>query len=262
MMDTTYYILQHIPNRFRHEAFNVGLILQRGKALRARFMGELPSGEFSKAHLKSFLNAGVYEQWVEYWRYELQTPETAIQEIEKAAIGDYRLLKAGSVEVSNETLPQMLKRLYKLIVESKVEKPAKPKVLLKAVASALKDRHILNQSPHPVVTGRVINAGGVPYTPDFVQENGTLYVMQTVDGRLSKTRIGERSGASALMFREVRSTVGDSKPVKAISILDNFEANEEMKRARKILERDSDVVIWSNPKERRKFLEQREAVAL
>lgn len=77
MSTTTVLVAKHIPDPFRNESKNVGVIVSNGRRLEARFLGE---DELGKLHLNSVpktivTDRQVYRQWVEYFRQCLSDPE-------------------------------------------------------------------------------------------------------------------------------------------------------------------------------------------
>jgi predicted RNA-binding protein with RPS1 domain len=72
-----FLIAKYVPDVFRNEPRNIGVVLWTPDGVAARFLGEKPDapGEVDDADIPEFVNSKhAYKQWVRYWRRELGKP--------------------------------------------------------------------------------------------------------------------------------------------------------------------------------------------
>jgi hypothetical protein len=72
-----FLIAKYVPDVFRNEPRNIGVVLWSPDGVAARFVGEKPDapGEVDDARVPPFVSsAEAYKQWVRYWRREMAKP--------------------------------------------------------------------------------------------------------------------------------------------------------------------------------------------
>ena len=90
--------VQYLPDLFRDEPLNVGVVVRKEGELAAKFVGEMEPGELDGRKLRSFGNPSVYSQWVRYWRKVLATEgEDALQELVETSGAHFRVVPGGEV---------------------------------------------------------------------------------------------------------------------------------------------------------------------
>lgn len=269
-MVANYFLLQHIPNPFRKEAMNVGLIVSNDREVAAKFYGEKSPGQVDRRRVSGLSDPGIYVQWVEYWRYELEQGEKGIQEIRKSAGANFRLLPACEVNSQNGDTPKdILRRLYPTLVDSKGLRPHGTALqeLIETEFKRLNIYETKGSKPrlgvnHPVYRRRVIRGQTIPFRPTFVQESAELYLIEAIEGH-NKQRLIEKSIYASGMFKDIAAGMKNRKVVP-ISIINSSELPAEDNAADDamvILRGASAVVDWNMQPEREEFLSQREAIA-
>ena len=123
-MIAKYYIAQTIPNLFRREQINVGVIACKGERIAAKFLGERSQGaEIDKRNLKKaiFPYKDVYTQWVSYWRRMISTSSSPLDDILNTDAGNYRVISGGEVDRTGEDpIEDIVDYLFPLIVSNGV----------------------------------------------------------------------------------------------------------------------------------------------
>jgi hypothetical protein len=277
-MSAQYWVAQYVSDVFRNEPRNVGVLVAVRNDVAARFVGEGEDGALDGRRLKNFPYPDVYRQWITYWRRELARGQASSLPQNSAA--NFRVTEGGKVaDIGGDGAGAVAAYLYSTLVsdgglrealaETEAEEPQR--VLLDVeVAAALAQAQLLGQDadhaavPHPVrkeapVAGRIL----AEYKPAFVQQNGRLYVMETVDFTKSQKKISrDHAGWSACMYRDVRAAHGDAiEPISIVRVTDADQDVEDVRNGLALLKNESDIVNWLNESERIEFLEDRRRVA-
>lgn len=119
-----FLIAKYIPDVFRNEPRNIGVVLWTPDGVVARFLGEKPDapGEVDDAGIPEFVNSKhAYKQWVRYWRRELAgaTAESTdcLDSICRTGGGNYLLADGGVVsDFKPSRMPDLLDRLFNQMV--------------------------------------------------------------------------------------------------------------------------------------------------
>jgi hypothetical protein len=136
-MSSTHYILaKHIPDVFRKEPRNIGVIVWSEHGIAAQFWGVDSQGVLDKRQIPPFVNSpGAYGQWVEFWLREITKPKVEfigsgefadisspkfLQAIQTGNSDNYFLQESGTVfeEVTRQELPGLAKELFETLVTS------------------------------------------------------------------------------------------------------------------------------------------------
>jgi hypothetical protein len=118
-----FLIAKYIPDVFRNEPRNIGVVLWTPDGVAARFLGEKPDapGVVDESAIPPFIASAVaYKQWVRYWRRELAkadgTPES-LETIRQTGASNYLLADGGIVNpLSTPHLPTLLSQLFQQLV--------------------------------------------------------------------------------------------------------------------------------------------------
>lgn len=277
-MTARYWIAQYIEDVFRNEPKNVGVFVETKGQIAARFIGEDESGTIDGRRLRSFAFPDVYRQWVEYWRY--QCKNAAFDEVLKSSGSNYRISSGGEVsDIESDSASAVSNYLYSLLVSEggfeeaiseTTEEYQPPVVFHDEVSDALAEGQLLatpSQTiatvPHPVRRGvEVLGQALAVYRPAFVQENGHLYVMETVDfTRGQKKASRDHAGWSAYMFHDVKARRTDSESIALVRVTDSVKDSPDVQNGLALLKNESRVINWEVESERRGFLEERRQVA-
>ena len=274
-MSATYWVAKHVPDPFRGEPRNVGVIVSSKGRTASRFIGEKDDGHIDGRVAKAFAYPDVYRQWVTYWKGQLSRGEIAT--IEKAATAHFYIQAGGEVsDVGSDTSEQVCQFLFSLLVsnstiidtfkddDQETDIAQKPK-LFDEIEDAFADRHILANGAlasvrHPVLTGYEVRGTNTVHRPAFVQKNGKLFVYEVIDFT-QRRYIKERSGFVAYMFSDIRDADSALDAYTLVKFSDDMALGEARIYARDMLTAESTVVNWADANERRAFLDLREGIA-
>lgn len=278
-MSVQYWIAQHIDDPFRNEPRNVGVIVRLNGEFVARFFGEDSDGAFDGRRIRGLRFPDVYKQWLSYWRDE--TARGALDELVSLVTSNYRVIPGGEVtDTGADSAHDVANYLYSMLVseggfrEALATQEAAtellPAVLNAEVCEALDQAQLLladerrdARVPHPVrrgseLMGRLIT----PYKPAFTQQNGRLYVMETVDfTRGSKKASRDHAGWSAYMFHDIKLAHENSDPIAIVKVTELEREIEEVRGGLALLGNESRLVNWADDQERAQFLDERRKVA-
>jgi hypothetical protein len=273
-MSANYWIAQYIADLFRNEPRNIGVFVEIDGLLRARFVGESSLGQIDRRKLKGFEYSQVYEQWLKYWRNQINN--ASISTILKSSGSHYRVITGGEVDdVAGDSLEEVLNYLYALLVseggfyEAVGEPFAEVEVaeLSRELIATFKDAALLEtpgQSlPHPIRRGvSLLGKLNVPHRPAFVQQNSSLYVMETVDFTVNKKRISrDHAGWAAYMFKDIRDAHAKVEPIAIVRFTPPDEEEEEVQNGLALLRNEGHVVNWLDKDQQSEFLRERREVA-
>ena len=275
-----YLIAQHIAVPLRQEAANVGVLVKHGDSVGCRFIGENEPGRLDGRRLKSFRFPDVYRQWVKHWRDHLElNRELSIEDLTEYNTAHYRLVQGGVVvDVGSDPVQKVVDYLFRLLVkddgeayEDKVSASAMAvPSLKKEIARAFAERGLLASAaggrelfaPHSIVENEEMSGtSDARYRPQFSQENGRLYLMESFDLTTPDGNMESRAGFVAYMYRDIAETRG---PIKAFSLvrgLAQSEARQEIRNSMCVLQAESEIVDWTDSQARNGFLEERLRVA-
>ena len=273
-----YLIAQHVPAPLRQEAHNVGIVVQHGRLTECRFIGEDAAGKMDGRRLRSFRFADVYRQWVEHWRDSLNL-SSDIEDLIEDNTSNYRLVRGGVVvDVGADPIEGVLDHLFRLLVKDDREVgrvkdsesgDAVPS-FKKEIVHVFSKRGLLSSAVpeaglfahHSIIENQEISGTShAVYRPQFSQENGTLYLMESFDLRVSPAGLERRAGLAAYMYRDIRHSRTGVEPISLIMGLRESRERPATKNSLYMLEAESKIVDWSSPRDRKGFLAERERVA-
>jgi hypothetical protein len=278
----TYFIAQYVPDLFRREPRNIGVLVEKDGRVAAQFLGEIQPGELDGRKLRGFDYPHVYRQWVEYWRDQVYRGDKGIETVVRTSRDHYRVIHGGELtDTGEDSVDKLAAYLYSLLVseggfakaiansDDEMADVRSPK-LEQDVESAFKRLSILAGSPndllvrHPIrknvqLRGRAVDI----HTPDFVQENGRLYVMELVDFSTKRTSLPkEHAGRTAYMFSDLRREHAHIDPIAIVQLPDSGYESEDVYYGMKMLRAESNVVVWTDPDEKGRFLRERHEIAM
>jgi hypothetical protein len=276
-MSARYWIAQYVSDPFRNEPRNIGVFVEANGALAIRFFAEGGPGQIDGRKLRAFKSPEVYRQWINFWRAEIAAkPPASLVELSGS---HYRVIEGGGVDdIEADTADDVANYLYALLVseggfsealalQGDVEEPAVA-LLADEVGDALKEEGLLSTNdifvPHPVrrfvpIVGKI----NIQHRPAFVQENGHLYVIETVDFTIQRKKIArDHAGWSAYMFSDIHAARSETSPIAIVRFTEADAADDEVANGLALLRHEGHVVNWLDPRDRESFLEERRAVAL
>lgn len=267
-MEAKYWIAQHIEDVFRNEPRNIGVLVQVGDQMAAKFIGENEANKIDGRGLKGFPHPDVYRQWVEYWRRSI-----AQRQFDKLVRNGshYKVFEAGAVtEIDSDSPEEVAKFLYTSLVSGGYKEAfEQEKNLLnqpsldQELVSVFRDLNILgSEAKHPVRNDAVIQGKKITHKPAFSQENGRLYLMETIDFTVSqKLRSRDHAGYSAYMFNDIRENKSNAEPISIVKVREEDKESEEVRNGLAILTGESTVLYWLDQQQRELFIEERRKVA-
>lgn len=138
MSSVRYIIAKHVPDVFRKEPRNIGIILWSDKGIEHRFWAVDSYGIVDFRKVPEFVNSkAAYQQWITFWLSELKKPQIEsigsgkivpakspefIQAIQSGNSANFFLDEGGSIleSISNEQLPALADELFETIVTAQV----------------------------------------------------------------------------------------------------------------------------------------------
>ena len=276
-MSARYWVAKYISDVFRDEPRNVGVFVQIGDVISARFLGETDPGIVDRRKLKSVSYPDVYHQWVTYWRKQIS--KLSIESVVGANTTSYRVVEGGTVtETGDDSPEQITSYLYALLVEggfseavaqeeeTETERPVDLEI---EIVTELKTLRILADGDdlflprHPIrrniiIPGQHYNA----HKPALVQENGICYVMEVIDLTSSKKKNSrDRAGWVASMFRDIKLAKDTAQTIGLVRVTEQDRENEYVKNGLSLLSAEASIVNWLETLERQEFLRQRQIIA-
>jgi hypothetical protein len=284
MTAVRFYIAQYVSDPLRQEPRNVGVFAAHGSRITAKFYGEAASGAPDGRKLRGFPRPDVYRQWVEYWRSLTQrTLEDFEKGLTEGLRANYRVIEGGEVSNTEEdSLPDVANYLYSMLVSDgglseamgslDVEDEATDGPLKSILAEEFTAANIFARSneenglvPHPIRERvEVKSRFAEPHIPSFTQQNGLLYVMETIDFTSSaKERAKQHAGLASFMFEDIDHVYGDaSQSIAIVRARDEDKEFASVRYALSILESESkQMVNWLDLKQRSAFLADRQRIA-
>lgn len=277
-MTAQYWVAQHVADLFRNEPRNVGVFVRTGDQLAAKFFGEIEEGRIDGRRVREFSFPDVYTQWVDYWRSAVK--EGGIEEIVANSGSHYRVLSVGEVTDIDQDSPQdVVNYLYALLVSEggfqeatrvseEAEVEAGQRRLETDLTRRLRELSLLASDndlliAHPILRGVTIQGLKTQHQPAFVQKNGKLFVMETVDFTTAqKRRPRDHAGYSAYMFRDIRDRNANTDAIAIVRVTEEDEATEDVSHGLQLLRNEADVVNWLDTQAQETFIAERKRVAL
>jgi len=275
-----YLIAQYLADPLRKEPRNVGVVARLGDRTLSRFLGEDEAGSFDKRKLKPLNQPDVFLQWVKYWQEQGQGV-AKLEDLIDPDRSNYALIKGGEVfDTGNDPLEQVVDYLFSRFVGrgfAEAVREGDPvlvtsRQLAHSIAVEMLEMNILvsdHNTPegilHPVRRRQpVVGGNSVVYRPEFSQENGALYLIETFDFTHGQgKRLHDHAGLTAYMYKDLRIQKGAG--MHAISIVKSDPAqedNEHTTNSKRMLQNEGDVIDWNDKVARAAFLEERRQVAV
>lgn len=283
-----YVLLQYVANPLRQEARNIGVAVRKGQHYALRFYAESGTG-IDGRKLRGVADAGVYRQWVEYWRRCVSQEADPFQAILGTARPNYQALRGGDVfQTEDDPVEAVADYLYTVLVDQggidavlAAEEAAAEEGIARVAPAPRFDRELvdafqgasilasLETAELPLVRHPVRHRAplrgtiSVPHRPEFVQENGHLVVMEGLDFTVrAKEHPRDHAGLTAFMFQDLREARG-SRAVESIAIVRVNPADlgdEPVSYGLSLLRKSGRVVDWTT--EGKEFMEERRQFAL
>ncbi len=139
MSTARYLIAKYIPDMFRNEPRNIGVVLWSDAGIRAKFWGSDDFGGIDKRRIPKFVSSkSAYSQWIETWyriikkpkieyigrsESELSTCSKSLDALITTSNGNYFLQNGGEVfqPVNADNVSDALNFLYQTLVDEEQE---------------------------------------------------------------------------------------------------------------------------------------------
>ena len=282
-----YLIAQYMEDVFRREVRNLGVFVRKEGQYAARFFGESEPGTIDGRRIKSLAAPEVYRQWVEYWRGVLATEEDPFAELRRYPNANYPVIPGGELlDSSGDSVDDVANFLYAALVTeggfaeafgSANDEPGSASStgprLSQELETVFRDLNILAQQNnglalvrHPVVSRpEVRGTTAEPHRPQFAQQNGRLYVMETVDfTERARDRARDHAGLASFIFNDLRSALKDDVvPIAIVRADVGVRGDEFVRYGMSMLNKTADEVVdWTDPEARARFVAARQQTAL
>jgi len=272
-----YYIVQHVPDLFRRESRNVGVIVQRAESRRAKFFGERSDGKLDGRSISCFDYPLVYRQWVKYWRRCIERGGDCEKRLMRPNGDHFNVIDAGAIQgAAGDSLDDVCHYAYSMLVSDGglAEALGSRKGALEAtenlrndVASEFRSREILGGRslfvPHPVLAQQLVQGETQSHTFSFAQQRDGWTVMETVNfSTTQKQSAKDHAGWAAHAFGDTKRRWKDRvHPIAIIRCTDSDRENELVRYAIDMLKQESHIIQWEDKAARQEFLSERERVA-
>ena len=271
-MTARYWIAKHIPDVFRNEPRNIGVIVNVDGQLCAQFVAEREDGSLDGRALRKFEYADVYRQWVDFWRDEVLSG--SLDYLVQTVSPNFLVHEGGEVQgYETDEAGEVCRFLFTSLVGSGIaeafgweEVEAAAVLLEQDVSEQLIRFNLISTGDNllvrnPVQRHRPVNGAHAVHTPDFVQTNGHLSAFETVDFTTKQTkRVRDRAGWAAYMFSDIREAHRDLESYAIVRVPESL-SDGSLEYAHKMLSSEATIVNWLDASARGRFLEERARVA-
>jgi hypothetical protein len=266
-----YFICQYMPDAFRKEPRNVGVIVHWHDSVTAQFIGET-ANDIDGRGLKWIHDLGVYKEWVRFWKRTIKEnlPNLGDRLFETSRT-NYFVVSGGAVDqVGNDDITQVCEFLYSTIVSRngiddlvEEEVTETPRIRLRRnVSTWFRKAGIFgtqSQVVAPVLEDQDIFGSAKPHTFAYAQKSrDTIRPIEIFDMESGqKDQIRYHAGWARFAFDDVRNS-HSSINVDAISIVIPAVSPSKIEVGEYCLDvlRDSSRVIdWSKGPEKDRLLE-------
>jgi hypothetical protein len=270
-----YFIAQHMPDALRRELKNIGVVVQKGDGLAARFLGERDSGDIDGRSIRTLSDPSLYRMWIRHWRKTLGRTDW-----ESRFLNDDRksfsFIQGGEVtETGSDSAEQVCAYLYSMLVsEGGISEALGHEIedaplteLRTDIVATLRGSEIMSASPapwvrFPVYTEREVKGGRHWHQASLCQESDSeICVMEPLNLSSPQRRlVKERAGYIAHVFDDLRAGAeisGKNMNLTAIvRVTDEDRTNDAVKYALEAIE-DANLVTWNNPRSQSAFVAAR-----
>jgi hypothetical protein len=125
-MTTSWYVVKYVPDVFRNEPRNVGVVVTREGRGEARFIAE-DGGRIDGRRVQGAVSSvKAFKAWVEFLRYHLEagTFESQLDKLSLRSRANYYVEKRGVLldEVPDERLHELVENLFRDVVRDQRDK--------------------------------------------------------------------------------------------------------------------------------------------
>jgi len=280
-----YYLVQHMPDPIRKETRNVGVLVQKGGAFAAQFIGETtPDSGIDKRKIRSFADLRVYRMWVNHWRKQLvkhDVENLLTHLIEESSSSSFKFIPGGEVtDIGTDSANDVASYLFSMLVEGglteALQQEAKEEESSAKVFDVLEEMRNLgimsNTNPH-VIRHPVLRKQSIRGTNDywhlvefFQRGRDKSYAFDVMNMDTNKRRsVRDHAASLAFTFGDLRAASRDSSnkidTYVLVSDRNNVRDDEARKYALRVIRDNADIIYESDKRKAMDFVKEREAVA-
>lgn len=275
-----YFIAQHMPDMMRKEVRNIGVVVEKGDSRSSLFVGQRdPNSQIDGRALRTFDDPRVYKMWVRHWQSQLASDDWEDRLLHDSKV-TYSIIPGGEVsDTGGDSADQICAYLYGLLVSDGgltealgAETTDDAAEIRSDLRSELRKLKIMKSiapgwCKRPVYEHFQVRGLSEWQQVTFYQEmSGGAIVFEPMNltTRL-KWHVRERAGYLAFLFDDLRryaekeSSIVNTTAVVRVNPEDRDDT--DVKFALSVLENHSNVVDWSDARQRKNFLREREEVA-
>lgn len=259
-MSAPWFVVKYVPDLYRREPRNVGVVLLDGDRGLARFLGQDPlSDEVDADRVRSVVpETRTYRSWVEYFLYHVHagTWSRVRESLSRRAMDNFYVEEGGSWQLDNDDPHRLLGELYDSLVAeppAPLQRSATPHLaalvnqvfIAAGVASRIESR--------PAFEIDVTGLRGRVHSKvrfDYLYANGHVTVMERM--RLAPERPGDNlQSIDSFLYRAEHVTAAHPHINSYIALYQVTgaapgEGHEEVDRELRLLEAYADTVDVSD----------------
>lgn len=274
-----YFLAQYTSDPFRREPKNVGVVVRKGSAALARFVGEKPDGgELDGRMLRGMPNAKAYRAWIRHWRKAIRDPHDWTKRLVDHHSDNFAFVPCGEVlEAGVDTLNDVCQYLFSLLVsnggfaEAIPDEPdeAEEIELRRDVCDKLSAREILGRisgARHPVLEQQQVRGQRHRHQLWLFQETANVnYAIESINFATNQKNLAkDRAGCTSTVFRDLREATSTKfQTIAIVHLRDEDRGHEKVEYAMDLLRDNShEIVEWGDSAARERFLAERYHVAI
>ena len=271
-----YLIAQYVPDMFRREPRNVGIVLEKAGCVVCKFIGETESG-WDPKKLRWANNPNAYRLWVDHWRKQLDKYVAAWPSERLESDGaTFALIPGGELlETGSDTPQEVCEYLYRLLVStggladalSPTAQEELQLALKEDLVSEFRQQGLMASNmfvSNPIQANYSIRGASYWHQVTFYQETPRqAWAMEPVDFT-SRFKNWSRDHAAYMkyVFDDLRleKPLGNQRPVETIAIIRLEPGDSEhtaVSKGLEMLEGNCRIVNWVVESERDDFIQER-----
>ena len=273
-----YMIAQYVPNPFRKETRNVGVVVEKDGGLAAKFIGETEPGKWDTGRLRIFDNPNAYRLWVDHWRKLIDRNGGSANLLSSRGY-TFSVVSGGSLEdTGTDTPSDLCNYLYGRLVSAGGLAEALSGTADEEHTLALK--HEINATfrandlmagsifaKHPIYADRDVQGVQAFHRVAYYQElKHNAWAMEPVDFTIQRKLMARDHAAYArYVFSDLRKrSDSNGLHIETIAIVRSRPVDlkeKDVERGLAILEGTCRILNWSDPNTRDAFVSEREEIA-
>ncbi|MDB2686981.1 hypothetical protein N9Y42_07185 [Mariniblastus sp.] len=273
-----YYIVQHVPDLFRREARNVGVIIEDANGnLDGQFFGESTSGKIDGRSVKQFENADIYLQWVKFWRRTMRKDTSSEEKIRRLVRPNgehFNVVKGGAIKVPiNDELKDVCNYAYSMLVSDKGlydflnarDSRLKQKQLNEEALVEFQKLGLLSSSltvKNPIFPNASVKGKSRVHEFSFFQGGEYSTPIETFNFQSSNTKAPkDHAGWARYAFGDVMDKIENVRPIAIVRADESQRKSKTYDYSTGILAEVAEIIDWEDSDQRESFLDERLSLA-